>query len=924
MNSFQVFLPLQLVAFDALRPLPSSMSGKRHVIVGIDCFTRFVDAIATDDVQGETFSTFLENYIAHYGVPNEIITDNAPTFVNQNTKNVLQTYSIKHRKSTPHHHEGNAIVERCIQTLQEKLSLITHDVTQSIDWEKALPKAVLGINTCINATTGYSPFELMFGRRNIARTPQMELFESTHDEYDELRKLREIEMHGNAINNIRHSMQLAKLPFERKHRQAAFEVGDLVLTKVMGRKTKLQNRYDGPYKVIGRKEDIYEIENLDAQLSKNKLQRHIADLKPFYEDLSEEMSRNQTTATAFVALIALSQITAEFQKAPIVTWKKLEAYVSPNPTSFHLHLAIGSPCEILQQYQLPIELNHEIKGMVSKCQEVFQEEISRRLAEAATKTKLAGQFVVASQPAQNSQPIQTAQKFQQAQSSHHMQTPQQAQNFQPRQNLQQPIQNFQPQLQNFQQPIQGLQQPMPNFHQPTQGFQSGMITSFQGLGQNLPIQQSIINQNKGQLISPVMSQASPSLETNQISSENMENQNLRQTNATLPREKRSLTDFIAGSFVSNILETVLDRIWPNKATQELQERENLTEKKILDLNVKTTFQSLQQQAMQEHLELTSQLIQLNIKEIRQIISTFPVLNIVSSNIISKIHILGSLIERVSVSFQMQRPDLVALFMLFKFDILKQIDPDSIEQESVLFSITGSNKLLVEFTARLKSKSADVFHVAAFKYWADLLTEKPSLKEYIGSNYVLHDRQFNCSMGLQEQPHSYAHAECATRNYLDKKLSRWKIVETNVSAENYDLETQLIPAYPYVLIYCYGQNITMLEQTSKCPPYPFKHNATIPFTTNNFKFEPQVIEARTQILIEIIQDLHLPITNLPSEERAIARMKELEKKLKEMDEIKRSFELPGGQVNYKHTTFSFMFISGIIILYFVYYAFKNAK
>ena len=43
MHSFDVFKPVQLVAVDSLGPLAESVTGRKHVIVAIDCFSRFVE-----------------------------------------------------------------------------------------------------------------------------------------------------------------------------------------------------------------------------------------------------------------------------------------------------------------------------------------------------------------------------------------------------------------------------------------------------------------------------------------------------------------------------------------------------------------------------------------------------------------------------------------------------------------------------------------------------------------------------------------------------------------------------------------------------------------------------------------------------------------------------------------------------------------
>lgn len=140
MKSFVTHQSSQLVACDTLEPLPLSVSGAIHVLVAIDCFTRYV-IDAAFDVEAETFANFLSNFVGRFGAPQEICTDNAPMNTSQEVRNVLEPFHIKHRRSTPHHHRGNAMVERAIQTLQEKLSLLPHDPATSADWQRALPMA---------------------------------------------------------------------------------------------------------------------------------------------------------------------------------------------------------------------------------------------------------------------------------------------------------------------------------------------------------------------------------------------------------------------------------------------------------------------------------------------------------------------------------------------------------------------------------------------------------------------------------------------------------------------------------------------------------------------------------------------------------------------------------------------------------------
>ena len=72
----------------------------------------------------------------------------------------MKAFKIEHLLSTPYHPRGNAIVERVIQTLQAKLSLIlSDDSTNATNWDLIFQVALLNVNTSYHKSLGYSPCE---------------------------------------------------------------------------------------------------------------------------------------------------------------------------------------------------------------------------------------------------------------------------------------------------------------------------------------------------------------------------------------------------------------------------------------------------------------------------------------------------------------------------------------------------------------------------------------------------------------------------------------------------------------------------------------------------------------------------------------------------------------------------------------------
>lgn len=143
MYHHNVVEPMKIIAFDCLGPLPATPRDKKHVILGIDMFTRFVITKAVKRIDSATFSRFLIQCIGQLGAPNGILTDNAPTSLNSQVQSLTKMLNIQHFRSTPHHSRGYSVAERAIQTLQEKISLISCDEKVLGDWSKALPLTTL-------------------------------------------------------------------------------------------------------------------------------------------------------------------------------------------------------------------------------------------------------------------------------------------------------------------------------------------------------------------------------------------------------------------------------------------------------------------------------------------------------------------------------------------------------------------------------------------------------------------------------------------------------------------------------------------------------------------------------------------------------------------------------------------------------------
>lgn len=185
----------------------------------------------------------------------------------------------------PHHSQGNAVVERAIESLEEKISLITQEKT--IDWEQAVPLAVLSINTRRNKSTARSPYELMFNRGHHITSRSLVKYAEPALSPDAIEEMR-----ADTIGVGAEAHHSAKVRYNRRHRPTVFDIGDLVMSKLSSRRSKLANRYEGPCRILSRDKDIYRIQNLSTN---RILTRHVSHLEKFIavEDESSTTSSDE-------------------------------------------------------------------------------------------------------------------------------------------------------------------------------------------------------------------------------------------------------------------------------------------------------------------------------------------------------------------------------------------------------------------------------------------------------------------------------------------------------------------------------------------------------------------------------------------------------------------------------------------------------
>jgi hypothetical protein len=84
------------------RITPKVSNGHEYILVAIDYFTKWVENALYSALKAKHMTRFIENnIICWYGVPHDVISDNAMHFEDEIHK-IFRKYKIEHHKSFPY------------------------------------------------------------------------------------------------------------------------------------------------------------------------------------------------------------------------------------------------------------------------------------------------------------------------------------------------------------------------------------------------------------------------------------------------------------------------------------------------------------------------------------------------------------------------------------------------------------------------------------------------------------------------------------------------------------------------------------------------------------------------------------------------------------------------------------------------------
>ncbi len=140
--------------------------GYKHILTGIDVFTRYLFAIPVKNVDAETIAkTLVGIFLRHSYIPNVILTDLGSVFVSKMFHELTSLLEIKLNHASVKHAQTVGTIERSHSALKKVLKI--YENQSSTNWHKYVDYAVFAHNTSFHSSIGCTPSLLFHGREPL-------------------------------------------------------------------------------------------------------------------------------------------------------------------------------------------------------------------------------------------------------------------------------------------------------------------------------------------------------------------------------------------------------------------------------------------------------------------------------------------------------------------------------------------------------------------------------------------------------------------------------------------------------------------------------------------------------------------------------------------------------------------------------------
>ncbi|KAL0177337.1 hypothetical protein M9458_026231, partial [Cirrhinus mrigala] len=209
-------VPFERIGMDLVGPLPKSARGHEHILVVVDYATRYPEAVPLRKVTAKNIAQELFQLLSRVGIPTEILTDQGTPFMSRLMADLCRLLRVKQK-----------------------------------DWDLMLPYVLFGIREVPQASTGFTPFERLFGRQprgllDVAKEAWEQQPARHRSNVEHVQQMRE------KIDRVMPAQRSQQRHYDRAAQPREFQPGDRVMVLVPTAACKFLATWQGPYTVVER------------------------------------------------------------------------------------------------------------------------------------------------------------------------------------------------------------------------------------------------------------------------------------------------------------------------------------------------------------------------------------------------------------------------------------------------------------------------------------------------------------------------------------------------------------------------------------------------------------------------------------------------------------------------------------------------
>ncbi|KAI2645187.1 Retrovirus-related Pol polyprotein from transposon 17.6 [Labeo rohita] len=246
-------VPFERIGLDLVGPLPKSARGHEHILVIVDYATRYPEAVPLRKATAKAIAQELFLLASRVGIPSEILTDQGTPFMSRLMADLCRLLRVKQLKTTVYHPQTDGLVERFNQTLKQMLRRVAAEDKR--DWDLMVPYVLFGIREVPQASTGFTPFELLLpstsgppgrGPRSLgaAACPHRTVIEHVKQMRERIDRIMPL-----VREHLSKAQQAQQRHFNRAAQPREFQPGDRVMVLVPTSACKFLASWKGPYTI---------------------------------------------------------------------------------------------------------------------------------------------------------------------------------------------------------------------------------------------------------------------------------------------------------------------------------------------------------------------------------------------------------------------------------------------------------------------------------------------------------------------------------------------------------------------------------------------------------------------------------------------------------------------------------------------------